>query len=529
MSFVQLSRPKIWVLRPGPWVRVLPLPSRMVSSWAVLLLWAFVCGAMALLPRWWIQGWSVRTEDRWFADAEKKASRLTQIWEHSLGPVPAFTRGDEPEIRDYLVKECLTRFMIDTTANRVWVRENGRLRLATAEESEVPRDWAARATASGWFRWIPGFLMPKAWGNGASIVAFDRQWCLLKFWNPGSPEVERWLEQNLGAGDGYRFGLVKGGEYRALTDHLQAKGWLQTFDPGLSPRALQVTDPREAPCRYAPGLSQAFSGSWSAVVMMSPNEFRSFRDAYLFRRRMVWLAYGALVGVSGIGLSMFLFSQQRERIHADHLASLAHSLKTPLAVLRSRCDTLLNQDLEREIRQAQILQIGTEITQLNRLIEQGLEQTRQGGREPAGDRIDDTFFEALEEELTPAFEAKGRQLEVYCSELVFHASASALRTALVTLLENALLHGKGTVDLRAVQEKGHILLGVRDEGQGLPIDVMQALQEGRRPGSSDLGISSNTSQHLGLQMLARLVRNEGWGLRLENLESGFRASLEIWT
>ncbi|MBI1751226.1 MAG: hypothetical protein HY014_08370 [Acidobacteria bacterium] len=528
MSFVRLSHPKARALRPGSWVRALPLPSRRVSSWAVLLLWALVCTVLALLPRWWIQGWSVRTQDRWFASATSKAGRLAQIWEHSLGPVPAFTRGDEPVIRDYLAKECLTRFLIDTATNRVWVRESGRLRLATPEESEVPRDWAARATASGWFRWTPGLPMPKAWGKGASIVAFDRQWCLLKCWNPGSPEVERWLEQNLGVADGYRFGIVSGSEYRALMERIEGQGWLETFDPSLSPRTLQVTHSAEAPCRYSPGLSQAFGGNWSVVVMMSPGEFRSFRDAYFFRRRMVWLAYGALVGISAVGLSMFLFSQQRERIHSDHLASLAHSLKTPLAVLRSRCDTVLNGDLERETRQAQMLQIGTEIALLTRLIERGLEQTRLGGQEPTGDRIDSAFFESLDEELTPAFEARGRQLEVYCSDLIFHAPASALRTALVTLMENALLHGEGLVELRAVQEKGRILLVVRDEGLGLSVEVARSLQEGHSSHSSAQEASVSPGQHLGLLMLARLARNEGWGLSLENLEPGFMASLEIW-
>jgi signal transduction histidine kinase len=261
--------------------------------------------------------------------------------------------------------------------------------------------------------------------------------------------------------------------------------------------------------------------------MMSPGEFQSFRNAYHFHRRMAWLAYGALVGISGLGLALFLFSQQRERIQADHLASLAHSLKTPLAVLRSRCDTVLNEDLGRATRQSHLLQIGSEISQLTRLLERGLEQTRPGSQQPSGDLIDSAFFEDLDEELTPAFEARGRQLEVYGANIQFHAPASSLRTALVTLLENALLHGDGTVELRAEIDKGHITLCVQDEGPGLPLDIVQALSGGSTFKTSAPGTAPSPGQHLGLIMLRNLARNEGWGLRLENLEPGFKACLEI--
>ena len=529
MSLVHLSHPRPRALSPGRWARAFRLPSQTAAAWTVLALWAAVCALLALVPRWWLEGWSVKTQDRWFSAALAKAGRIPQAWENADSNMPKFTRGDEPALQKYLARECLIEALVDAKADRVWVRVQDRLRPATATEAIQPRDWTIRALAATGThrRWIPERLRTGAWQGKSIVVAFDGQWWQVKAWTPGSPEVERWLEQNLESKDGYRFGVLNSSDYRDQTRKLGNHSFLTSQASNAAPRTLQVTDLSEAPFRNAPDLNHYFGDPWIVVVMMSPGEFQSFRNAYHFRRRMAWLAYGALVGISGLGLALFLFSQQRERIQADHLASLAHSLKAPLAVLRSRCDTVLNKDLGRETRQSHLLQIGSEISQLTRLIERGLEQTRPGSQQPSGDLIDSAFFEDLDEELTPAFEARGRQLEVYGSIVAFHAPASSLRTALVTLLENALLHGAGTVELRAVSDKGHATLCVQDEGPGLPPDILEALSSGTSFKPPILGASPGTGQHLGLIMLRNLARNEGWGLRLENLEPGFRACLEI--
>lgn len=531
MAILHLSRTRPRALSPERWFRTLHLPSRKAAAWTVLALWAGVCGLLALVPRWWLEGWSIRAQDRWFVEALDKAVRLPQVWEHAASGMPEFNRGDEPALQEYLATECLTEALVDTRADRVWIREHNRLRPATAAEAVQPRDWVTRARAASGYqtRWIPDGPRLEAWQGKSVVVIFDRHWCHVKTWTPGSPEVERWLEQNLGSGDRFRFGVLSSKDYSVQTRKLQSHPSSVFMRGGVARRTLQVTDLGDAPFRYAPNLSNYFGDSWCAVVMMPPSEFQSLRDAYYFRRRMAWLAYGALVGISGLGMAMFLFSQQRERIQADHLASLAHSLKTPLAMLRSRCDTVLNEDLERDTQQSHLLQIGSEISHLTRLIEQGLEQTRPGAQEPEGDRIDDAFFEALDEELTPAFEAEGRLFEVYGTNISFLASASSLRTALVTLLENALLHGEGIVELRAVQEKGCIVLSIQDEGPGLPPDVVQSLSGSTSPRLPSPASSPTPGQQLGLLMLRRLARNEGWGLSLENLEPGFRACLVIQT
>jgi signal transduction histidine kinase len=99
----------------------------------------------------------------------------------------------------------------------------------------------------------------------------------------------------------------------------------------------------------------------------------------------------------------------------------------------------------------------------------------------------------------------------------------------VTLLENALLHGKGSVQLRAVQEKGRIILSIQDEGPGLPPGIVKALTGSTSPQLPSTTFSPNPGQQLGLLMLRRLTRNEGWGLSLENLDPGFKACLVIQT
>lgn len=547
MPLVQISKPRPGMLRLRAALRMLPGPRAAV--WPLVAAWFIICTMLAFLPNWWLTNWRDTNLDHWFENAHTQAARLSQEWEHWSVSLPAFSTGEEAAVQDWLARESLVTAVVEPLRGQVWIREGTRLRPArNEEESRGPANWARRAmeatnlwTTSG----APGAEQrrgPASYGgvgwlvdpvnihgsNRSTIVTFSDRWCVIKCWVPGSPQVEAWLRGTLRPGTPYRFGLISTGvqgykRWKAPKSFSTFRTPAQQDAPG----PFQATNPEDAPYRLDPALSISFGAVWECVLQMSPDSFRTFRKAYLLRQRLAWTSYGLVVAASGLAMALVLFARNRERTLADRLATLTHSLKTPLAVLKLRCDTALNIDLSRESQEARLLEIRGEVDQLVRTIENGLEEmrTRYTGR--GLDRVDANFFERLDEDLTPAFEAQGRLLEVYGGDVVFRCCATVLRAALATLVENALMHGQGRVEVRAASQRGFITLTVSDEGSGIPMAWMKGLKEGNpRPAPGQL---DHQGEGIGLMVLGRIVRQEGWGLAFSLEKERFSAILAIPT
>ncbi|WP_306601826.1 sensor histidine kinase KdpD [Geothrix sp. 21YS21S-2] len=539
MPLVPIARPRPGTRRLRAALRILPGPRAAV--WPLVVAWAAICAMLAFLPGWWLTDWKDLTLNQWFAATHTQAARLTQEWEHWTLRFPDFTTGTEPALRTWLAREALVTAVVDSDSGRVWLRDGDRLRApVNPEESREPADWARRAlelapiepysspAASRRARsvdlgawWLVGTLDPQS-RKRCSIVAFYGKWCLIKIWVPGSPEVERWLQGTLKPGAPYRFGVVSGFQNAADLERPRSISSFRRHCPGDSPERLQYACPDTAPFRVDKELSHSFGGMWHVVLQMSPEAYRTFWKAYTLRRLMAWTSYALVVAASGLAVALVLFARSRERLLADRLASLTHSLKTPLAVLKLRCDTALNLDLPRETQEARLLEIRGEVDHLVRTIEGGLEEMRSRYSGRVQDRVDAAFFEQLDEDLTPAFEERSRPLEVYGGEVTLRCSASVLRAALDTLVENALVHGRGRVVVKASRLEGRVRVEVSDEGDGMDPAILEGLRR-RAPA----GPAPRTGEGMGLLVLAQVARQEGWGLAFGREEAGFTARLEL--
>jgi signal transduction histidine kinase len=193
------------------------------------------------------------------------------------------------------------------------------------------------------------------------------------------------------------------------------------------------------------------------------------------------------------------------RLHAafEHerrfVADASHELRTPLALLRTELDLALRRPRSREELESALRSAAEETQRLSRLAEDLLLIARadQGPlpvrREivAAGDLLSDaaTRFANRAASL-------GRELRV--EETALHADADPLRVgqALVNLVDNALTHGDGAVELAAEERDGFVELHVRDAGSGFPdgfrsraFDRFSRADEARSRGGSGLGLS----------------------------------------
>jgi signal transduction histidine kinase len=73
-----------------------------------------------------------------------------------------------------------------------------------------------------------------------------------------------------------------------------------------------------------------------------------------------------------------------------------------------------------------------------------------------------------------------------------HVTAGGLAQVLATLIDNALMHGGGTVTLQTSQSARSVVIEVRDEGNGVPPELVSRIFErsvSGRPEGTGLGLA----------------------------------------
>ena len=182
------------------------------------------------------------------------------------------------------------------------------------------------------------------------------------------------------------------------------------------------------------------------------------------------------------------------------VADASHELRTPLALLRTELELALrhprsNAELEDAIRSA-----AEETERLTSLAADLLVIARadQGKLtvHPETVAVSDLYAA-----VAPRFEARaedaGRTIEVEVDEeLTVEADVKRVEQAIGNLVDNALVHGAGTVRLSAVRRDGRVELHVADDGPGFPagfaaraFDRFSRADEARPRSGSGLGLA----------------------------------------
>ena len=177
----------------------------------------------------------------------------------------------------------------------------------------------------------------------------------------------------------------------------------------------------------------------------------------------------------------------------EFAADASHQLRTPLTALSMRLEEMVGAadqpDVVRDEGAAALLQ--TE--RLTEVVSQLLGRThRPSGGRPRQIWIDDVIAQQVVE-WDPAFRRQNRKLEVAGDKgLSACATAGTLAQVIATLLDNALEHGRGTVTLRTSQTPKSVVVEVRDEGKGVPHNLVPRIFERNvsgKPGGTGLGLA----------------------------------------
>ena len=152
----------------------------------------------------------------------------------------------------------------------------------------------------------------------------------------------------------------------------------------------------------------------------------------------------------------------RER---DFVADASHELRTPLALLKTELELALHRPRTPTETDAALRAALADTDRLVTLAEDLLllartDHTTASSTEPVA--LAPLLHEAAHRH-QPA--ANGRPIAVRCpDDLVAHLDPAQLRRAIDNLIDNALGHGAGPIDITARADRGQVVLSVRDHG-----------------------------------------------------------------
>ncbi|MEU8462557.1 ATP-binding protein [Streptomyces sp. NPDC029003] len=187
-------------------------------------------------------------------------------------------------------------------------------------------------------------------------------------------------------------------------------------------------------------------------------------------------------------------------------ADASHQLRTPLTALSMRLEEItVTDDLETVREEATIA-----LTQVERLTDV-VERLLTNSRDPrTGSAVPFDLDEVVKQQLEewrPAYRSAGRAI-VRSGKTGMRAvgTPGAVSQVLATLVENALMHGGGTVALRTRVTGNQAVLEVTDEGPGVPPDLGNRIFERT--------ISGRNSTGIGLAVARDLAEADGGRLEL---------------
>jgi len=409
--------------------------------------------------------------------------------------------------------------------SRVLVREGGGFGPASEALRDRYGEWARRALESNLAQWHPGPELDAEADTVPSIVLTGQDWIFINRWVPGSSSVEALLRQALGPFPEARVGIQHTPSRRRPAPAAERGD----IPPTCMPPFIQTRP--DAPMRQWNAVfpSSVLGPDLAFVCQPWPDLGASWSREVLLQRRVAWALALSVVLTLAIGTWLRHGAKRRKMLEAGRLASLMHSLKTPLTVHKLRCDSLRMGFLTPARAAEELLLLGQDLDDLNCLIGRGLAGMKEDHGAAGWTRLDAEWVRAVAEDFAVDLEDSHRPLELELDGLAGFAHEPSLRSALQTLLENAFHHGQGTVRLRTWNHGHRLFLRVSDEGPGLDSAALKALGEPfQRLGKSAREGAGPQGQGLGLHLLFQMARQEGWGLALESAPGkGFAATLQL--
>jgi signal transduction histidine kinase len=232
----------------------------------------------------------------------------------------------------------------------------------------------------------------------------------------------------------------------------------------------------------------------------------------ILRGALLTLAFACAAG--GF-LTARVIARQRKlaELKSGFIAGVSHDLRTPLASILLLAENLETGVAREEDRGRYHRALRKEAMRLRRLVDDVLDFSRlERGAAPRIERQDvelEFFVLGLEGQARERIEGEGRVFRFERGQLpqIVHLDDHAVQRALENLIDNALKHGRGAVELSISAASGRIAFTVSDEGPGVPPSERERVFESFERLEGSNGHEGGTG--LGLAIVRSIARAHG--------------------
>lgn len=191
----------------------------------------------------------------------------------------------------------------------------------------------------------------------------------------------------------------------------------------------------------------------------------------------------------------------------DFAVDASHQLRTPLTALSMRLEEMVEAAEDPAVVREEGAAALAQTDRLAQVVSQLLGRARRSyAGPPQLSSIDDIISQQVAE-WEPAYRGAERKIEIEGEKsLKAYVSAGSVSQVVATLLDNALVHGGGTVTIRTAQTPRSVVIEVRDEGRGVPQDLVHRIFERSVSGAGGTG--------LGLALAKSVASSDGGQLVL---------------
>ena len=207
--------------------------------------------------------------------------------------------------------------------------------------------------------------------------------------------------------------------------------------------------------------------------------------------------------------------EQGYRVQQEFLATAAHELKTPLALVRAQVELSL-ESAQREVLLGDVEHMSRQVQQLLHLAEASEAQNYRPTEVDMNEALRQTaaFLQRMADAAGVRLELPGQGKSVF-----WMADRGALFTLLKNLLENAIQHAPPGTLVRAQADAAAVT--IRDWGPGVPPEQMANIfaRFWRGPHRRDQGAG------LGMAICQEIAQAHGWTLTASPAQPGLRVVL----
>jgi signal transduction histidine kinase len=198
------------------------------------------------------------------------------------------------------------------------------------------------------------------------------------------------------------------------------------------------------------------------------------------------------------------------------VADASHELRAPLTVLHTRIQLLARRFDDGDAKQTkeQIDALASDTRALGEVIEDLLASASMTSDNAPQERIDlAAVVQAAYESMAQHTETAGVNLivepngPVPVGDFVVLGSASALRRAITSLIDNALAHEHrgGTIAVALTRHHEHVLVDVRDDGVGIEPGAMETLFNRFSRGKTHTAAGDRPRYGIGLALVREIA------------------------